>query len=119
LGGLDQANLARLNADGTADPTFLVDVGGAVTRFALAENGEIFLAGHFNFVDRQPQVGVAALTAQGARKPGFSLDVSSTAGMSPINAFLVQSDGSMIVGGSFSAVGGESHRNLARFIAVR
>jgi uncharacterized delta-60 repeat protein len=119
LGGLDQANLARLNADGTADPTFLVDVGGAVTRLAVAENGEILVAGHFNFVDRQPQVGLAGLTTTGARKPGFSLDVNGTSGIAPINAFLVQSDGSMIVGGSFNALGGESHRNLARFIAVR
>lgn len=119
LAGFEQPHLARLMPDGSADPSLIAEVSGAVGKLWVREDGGILLGGHFTFVDRQAHVGLAQLAADGAGKHAFHLDLTTAPGILGANAFLLQPDGSVVIGGSFSAVGGEAHSNLARITLAR
>jgi uncharacterized delta-60 repeat protein len=119
LAGFDQPHLARLMPDGSADPSLMVDVSGAVGKLLVRPDGGMLISGHFIFVDRQAHVGLAQLTPDGLGKHSTQLDLATAPGILGVNAFLPQADGSVLVGGRFSAIAGEAHLNLARITFAR
>jgi uncharacterized delta-60 repeat protein len=58
--------------------------------------------------------GVARLTAEGAIDSGFAADLNSGAS---VNALLLQADGKLVVGGTFTSAGGTVRNNLLRLNA--
>ena len=64
-------------------------------------------------------MGLAQLVADGVGKHAFHLDLTTAPGILGTSAFLLQSDGSVLIGGSFSAVGGQAHANLVRITLAR
>ncbi len=67
--------LARLNADGSLDPSFRAGEGIASTSsihaFHVLADGRIYVRGNFTAIAGQPRPGVARLLSNGALDPSF------------------------------------------------
>jgi uncharacterized delta-60 repeat protein len=110
----DESNLsgvARLNQDGTPVRTFAPNVSGTVHAIALQPDGRILLGGDFRQVGGNTRRCLARLESDG------SLDASFTPQGNlnhEVRALLVQPDGRILVGGSFT---GNGQNCLTRFNA--
>jgi uncharacterized delta-60 repeat protein len=115
---------ARLNADGTVDAAFNLDLnelnGNRVDSWCVQPDGKILAAG--NFLSLQP-VGAAArvatgrlirLNANGTLDSAFVPGVGGATG-GQINTLVLQSDGKLIAAGAFKDLGGTTTTNIARF----
>ena len=107
----------RLNANGTVDAGFGNGSGADVTpvnAMVLQPDGKVLIGGSFAHVHGVARNSVARLNADG------SLDTTFDPGAGPagtVNALLVQPDGKILVGGSFTSVGATSREYLARLNA--
>jgi uncharacterized delta-60 repeat protein len=101
IGGVQQPNAARLNADGkTVDPTFLPAVPTAGSSFAVQADGKI-VVGHSN--------GVVRLKPDGSLDPTLSISTSAW-----VDETVIQPDGKILIGGFFSSINGTPRANVAR-----
>lgn len=111
--GKARRNLARLNADGTIDETFVLDTSGSntgapvdtseVTALARQADGGILVAGGFGTVTPKggtavTRRGLARLTADGSFDATFA-DIGANG---TVLALAVQSDRSIVIGGGFT-----------------
>ncbi len=113
-----RSNLARLDADGSLDATFLPKVtdglNGSVFAVAIDSKGGILAGGLFSLAQETPRYNLVRYLPDG------TLDKTFNAGNGPngkVLAIAIQPDGSIVIGGEFSQVGTEQRRNLARFNA--
>ena len=110
--------VARVNVDGTVDSTFQVQLNAAVQALALQGDGRIVIGGIFTQLRVSSATAVvnrnrvARLNADGT--PDTTLDPAAT-GL--IFAQAVQSNGQIVVGGSFTIMGGLTRNYLARLNA--
>jgi uncharacterized delta-60 repeat protein len=113
--GTSRFGFARVNSDGSLDSSFDPDVsesgGEPVLAAALVADGKILIGGSFFGVDGVPQRTLARLNSNGGLDPSFSPIFGTGA---RVRAILVQTDGKIMVGGSFSGVNGFSRQNLVR-----
>jgi len=114
--------VARLNANGTVDPSFNVGTGpdNNVLALTLQPDGKILITGIFESYNQTRRCGVARLFPNGWLDTSF-MDVTYNqyAGVpnyyynptfnepNPIDAIAVQADGNILIGGSFGSVGGD------------
>ncbi len=115
---------ARINADGTVDPAFNLDLneqlGNRVDSFALQADGKILIAGTFTSLQpvgsatRVARNHFARLTAAGGLDTGFQPGVGGSSG-GQVKALAVQTDGKIVAAGSFTDLGGATTSNVARF----
>jgi len=98
LDGTPVGNIARLNADGTRDASFVTGTGfnGPVGFLAAADDGAIYAAGGFTTYDGSAAPGLARVRADGTLDPGFR--PSSPGG---VDTLAVRPDGRIWVGGEF------------------
>ena len=117
LGGQPRNSIGRLNADGTLDPSFNAGgtLSGTVTAIEVADN-KILVGGNFLSLGGQPRERLARLNTDGTLDPTFNPGASgsATGGQSIINAFAVQADGKILVGGEFTQLGGQPRANIGR-----
>lgn len=111
--------LARLNADGTLDTGFLEGLSGPngqVDSLAVQSDGKVLIGGDFHSVNGEPRVGIARLNADGTLAPGFpaALFVYTSA---EVHAIAMQSDGKIVIGGSFGGIDPMVWYSLARLNA--
>jgi uncharacterized delta-60 repeat protein len=112
--------IARVNTDGTLDTTFDPNANGQVRALILQANGKILVAGGFSTL--QPLGGtpitvslpIARLNANGTVDTGFFVSAGGSVG-SQVNALVVQPNGRVLAGGSFTTLAGATSSNLARF----
>jgi len=115
---------ARLNADGTVDPGFNLDIGeqrgNRVDSIRVQADGRVMLGGNFatlhapNTPARLNRRNFARILPNGTVDPAFDVSAGgSTAGI--VNALALQADGGVIAGGSFTDLGGARSTNIARF----
>ncbi len=109
VGGTAAPNLARLNADGSFDSSFLANADGAVNAVLPLANGSSIVGGSFTHVEGQAQANLARVTAAGTYDGTFAPSVNGT-----VNAVALQSNGQVVVGGTFTTAGGVATPNLAR-----
>jgi uncharacterized delta-60 repeat protein len=105
-GGVRRNRIARLNADGTIDPSFNPPGGADNVVFAIAPqtDGRILIGGNFSNVNGVSRSFVARLNADGSLDPTFN-----TSGVnSSVSAILVQPDGKIVIGGAFITSGNAS-----------
>ena len=112
VAGQPIAGAARLNADGTLDPTFRPQTNGTVHAVAVQADDKVLVAGSFSEINGQPHGGVARLNADGTLDHSFNPGVEGT-----VFAVLARKDGTVLVGGFFSKVGGQTRYCLARLNA--
>ncbi|MDQ5929569.1 MAG: hypothetical protein QG594_1348, partial [Bacteroidota bacterium] len=98
-----QQKIIRLNSDGSKDNTF-ADTSGidnVCYTAALQSDGKIILGGNFSFYDQTKANRLARFNADGTFDTTFYADEALLAGF--IYSLGVQSDGKIIVGGSFES----------------
>ncbi|HEV7402338.1 MAG TPA: cadherin-like beta sandwich domain-containing protein [Chthoniobacteraceae bacterium] len=112
VGTTARRNLARLNADGTVDPTFDPGVGpdAAVDCVAVESNGKILVGGAFAGVGGAgPHAFLARYLANGAVDETFA-----PAPGAEVLALAVQGDGRIVIGGAFRTVNGQNRAGVTR-----
>ncbi len=107
---------------GVVDPGFNVVLTGGVATpvhvwaIAVQSDGKAIIGGSFTAVDGLTQHRyVARMNADGTLDTSFT--VANIPGIATVRALAVQPDGKVLVGGSFSQVGGRSQRGLVRLNA--
>jgi len=120
IGGLGRTNLAKLNTldMGTADPMWNPnrDFNGypqaLVSSFALTGN-DLYLCGGFTSIGGSTRTNLAKLNAIGSGNADPLWRANTDAWWQSVNA-LALSGSSILVGGSFSKINGESCTSLAK-----
>jgi uncharacterized delta-60 repeat protein len=121
------SGLARLNADGTLDPTFTnpnitySDGTRTVRDVVVQPDGKILAGGSFDAVgpDSITRRGVARFNADGSPDPTFTDPniTTNSGGFFSVHELALLSDGDVVVAGFFDKAGATnaSRRNLAKF----
>jgi uncharacterized delta-60 repeat protein len=110
-----KTNLARLNPDGSLDTTFSAPLAAssAISRLTLQPDGRLLIGGTFTNLDGAPRNQLARLNTDG------TLDGSFDPGSGPVPArsiktVVLQPDGKVLVGGSFTSFSGRAQLGLVR-----
>ena len=117
--GSNLFSVARLNLDGSVDPSFHPGLGvqttngvpGNVLAMALQGDGRIVIAGDFNSVGGTNRYYVARLNVDG------SVDSSFDSGAGPngiVHAMVIQPDNRILIAGEFTSYAGISRPYIAR-----
>jgi uncharacterized delta-60 repeat protein len=119
VNGQPRNNIARLNPDGTLDPTFAATVqagvNGQINALALPPSGGILVGGAFTEVGTVQALNLGRYNADGTADKTFGHQPGQEAGANgPVFALAVQPDGKVVVGGNFSTVLGQPRRGVAR-----
>ena len=122
INGIPRNSIARLNEDGSLDPTFDpisgVDPAGSlgVLTIAIQSAGKILIGGFFSIVNGIPRNGIARMNADGSLDPTFDpgTGVGPDGAEAHVVTISIQSDGRTIIGGQFYSYDGTPRDNIAR-----
>ena len=121
VNGVARSGLARLNADGTLDITFMngltgTGTGWPVRAIVVHPDGKIFIGGEFTQFNGVTRNRIARLNADGSLDTTFLNGMSgvTATGTPDVLAARRQSDGKILSGGAFSYVNGVPRLCLAR-----
>ena len=103
---------ADYGAVGAADG-FDPNVNSLVHAIAVQPDGKILIGGEFTIVGGEPRLGLARLNPDGSLD-SFVANVSRPLGIGVVHTIVVQPDGKILVGGYFTAIGGQPRAGLAR-----
>ncbi len=107
--------IARLNPDGSLDYAYDPNVSGSVYALALQADGSVVLGGSFSAIGGTPTTNnhIARFNSFGVLDTTFNPNVNGA-----VAAVVVQADGKLVLGGSFTTItiGGTStpHNGIAR-----
>jgi uncharacterized delta-60 repeat protein len=102
-------DIARLNADGSFDNSFVGTANDKTEMVRLQSDGKILLCGYFGYVDGQPRTSVARLNSDGTLDSSFNVNVDNFAW-----SMFIQPDGRILVAGAFHTVDGFSRNGIVR-----
>ncbi|MBI1176026.1 hypothetical protein GC207_01150 [bacterium] len=113
VAGVTRNNLARLNEDGSLDSAFDPGIGpdDAVRSLAVMDDGRVVIGGFFLNYRGQPRAYIARVMPDGSQDATFNPGTGPSA---PVRTVVVQSNGSVIMGGDFSTVNGFGRGYVAR-----
>jgi len=111
--GTSQNGIARLNSDGSLDTSFTIGTGGnsGVESIALQTDGKIIISGGFTTFDAISQNSIARLNADGSLDTSFNI---GTGTKSSIRSVSIQTDGKIMIAGSFTSYNGIARNGIAR-----
>ncbi len=119
--GVSRNGIARLNANGSLDPTFNpglgFSAGSNVWSVAIQPDGKIMAAGEFIHAAGTPQTAIARLQADGTRDASFSPLFTASRGTAEGYWLNLRPDGKILIAGWFSGVSGVSRNCVARLNA--
>jgi uncharacterized delta-60 repeat protein len=117
IGGGSTGNaIRRLNADGSLDSSFNSGTGanGGVSAIALQPDGKVLIGGNFTTINGTNRNRIARLNANGSLDTSFNPG-TGVGGTNPIvYSVVVQSDGKVLIAGSFTNFNGTSRNHIAR-----
>jgi uncharacterized delta-60 repeat protein/uncharacterized repeat protein (TIGR01451 family) len=113
--GVSTNNIARINTDGSLDNTFNIGTGADVyiESMAIQANGKIIIGGWFTSFNSIPINGIARLNVDGSLDNTFNIG-TGTDGYADVHSIAIQTDGKIIIGGSFTYFNGIPINHLAR-----
>lgn len=114
LGGQTRLNLGRLNAIGTLDSSFHPGANNPVNALAVQADGRILVGGSFTSLGLQARNRIGRLNPDGSIDPGFNPEAQSYGYHPSVTSLAIQADGKILVGGSFTRLGGQSRYSLGR-----
>ncbi|MBC8172835.1 MAG: delta-60 repeat domain-containing protein, partial [Chitinophagales bacterium] len=111
-------NIVKLMHNGDIDNSIPEDFGATgwdftgVKTIVTADDGKIWIGGAFEAAGDVPSKGIAKLNADGSPDASFvaNVEIDNT----QVNRLAIQSDGKVIIGGSFITVDGVSKNKIAR-----
>jgi uncharacterized delta-60 repeat protein len=127
--GTPQNSITRLNPDGTLDTSFVIGTGfqgtldefSAVAVFAIAvqSDGKIIVGGNFTDYNATTQDRITRLNSNGTRDTSFIIGNGfyNPEGGGAVFAITVQSDGKIIVGGSFTSYNETEQNYITRLLS--
>jgi len=106
--------LSRRNPDGTREMAWMSETGtdGDVYSLIRQADGKVLLGGSFTHANGAARTNLVRLNADGSLDTNFTASTSNSRDWIP--ALAVQADGKLLVGGSFTSLGGVNRTNLAR-----
>ncbi|HEY0548906.1 MAG TPA: choice-of-anchor D domain-containing protein, partial [Verrucomicrobiae bacterium] len=114
VAGISRLRLARLNADGSLDATFVTNTPNqSVYGIAVLPDGKIMIGGDFTTYGGVARTNIARLNSNGSLDTSFTNTVTSA--FTTVYSIVMQPDGKMIIGGSFTAINGVIRNRFARF----
>jgi uncharacterized delta-60 repeat protein len=120
VGGNFTNKLIKLNSDGTTDETFDVGTGfnNMVTSIKVDSNNKVIVGGSFDEYDGSPcSRGIVRLNTNGTLDSGFETEGAglnyNNGGV--VQCLAIQSDGKIVVGGSFDQYDGNRQGLIIRF----
>src|SRR5690554_5875872 len=115
--GTTQNRITRLNADGSLDTSFAMGTIGMgfnnfVFSIALQPDGKILVGGLFSNYNGTSRSRIARLNADGTLDTSFDIGTGFNSGAG--EAFIIQPDGKIIIGGGFTSYNGTSQNRIVR-----
>ncbi len=125
VSGVARGGVARLNPDGTLDPTFTPGAGtdGPVYAVRLQPDGKALIGGAFDRVDLRRQKNLTRLNADGTLDPDFAPNTYSDSfrgcpgADDAVYTITLQTDGKIILGGLFTSINDTRRMGVARLFA--
>ena len=108
--GFSSTNLARLNADGTSDNTFVVSGAPVIRDLEIQPDGKI-VAGGSNGSTTSPLPRVYRYNSDGTADSSFT---ATDAGAGGIETVELQADGKIVVAGSYVVLGAATQGRVSR-----
>ena len=114
--GTSRNRIARLNTDGSLDTTFDPGIGAneRVYKSFIQIDGKIIISGFFTSYDGVSRNYIARLNTDGSLDTSFDPEAGAN---DWISATSMQSDGNIIIGGSFNSYNGTPINRIARIIS--
>ena len=111
-----RTRLARLNADGTLDPTFGIDysIDGQVRAIDSYEDGRIVISGGFTAINGFPSKFLARISGGGTVDNTFNIGSGADNPIFAVKTVAVGAETRVLIGGSFSVFNGVARRGIAR-----
>jgi uncharacterized delta-60 repeat protein len=108
--------ITRLRADGSIDPDFNIastaGPNGTVTAVVNLPDGKIFVIGSFTAFSGSARPGLVRLNQNGS--VDITFDAPFTSGGNTITATMLQSDGKLLLAGTFTQTNGTQRRGVIR-----
>jgi uncharacterized delta-60 repeat protein len=113
MNGVSRNCIARLNSNGSLDTGFNSGTGAndGVSALALQSDGKVLVGGFFTTMNGVSRSCIARLNSDGSLDTGFN---PGTGANNWVLALALQSDGKVLVGGSFTTMNGVSRNFIAR-----
>ena len=114
-GGAGRNHIARLKSDGSLDSDFDPGAGanGNVSSIAIQTNGRILIGGSFTSIGGKPRNYIARLYENGSLDESFNANITPKTGGN-VSSIAIQTDGTILVGGNFTTIGGQARNYIAR-----
>jgi uncharacterized delta-60 repeat protein len=111
--GIIRSYLARLNEDGNLDSSFISGIGpnSQVISLVIQPDGKILIVGQFTLYDGIARNRIARVNSDGTLDLTFNPGTGANAAVSTI---LLQTDGKMIISGTFTSYNGTARNRIAR-----
>ena len=112
--GITCKDLVRLNSNGTLDTSFNIGLGfnNTISSISIQSNGKLFVCGAFTTFNNIPTNYLVKLNSDGSIDSSF--DSTNSGADATINDLAIQTDGKVIIGGSFSNYAGIPQNKIAR-----
>jgi len=115
--GVAASKLVRLNPDGSYQQKF--DPGTGVSGYSLfaaaqQTDGKYVIGGSFTSYNGVSKIGIARINANGSLDASFPAGSGITGGANTVTHIFIQSDGKILIAGSFSHVDGVARAGFAR-----
>ncbi len=111
VNGILRRYVARLRSDGSLDLGFSASVDGQVEALVVQLDGKIVIGGRFTLVNSTPRNRIARLNSDGSLDGDFD---PGTGANDFVQALAIQTNGAILVGGSFSTMNNSNRSRLAR-----
>jgi uncharacterized delta-60 repeat protein len=109
-------NMVRLSTNGVVDQGFYPDPDNAVTSMVVQPDGKILVAGDFTILDSgttaAPRAGLGRFNANSTVDTAFNPGQDGE-----VNSMVLQTDGKIIVGGTFNTLAGQPRSRIGRLNA--
>jgi uncharacterized delta-60 repeat protein len=106
-------NLIRVGPSGALDQNFYPDPDSGVACLVVQPDGRILLSGAFSRLDAGnsdvPRLGLARIERNGRVDNGFNPAIDGW-----VNSMVLQTDGKILLGGSFNQLGGQPRSRIGR-----
>jgi uncharacterized delta-60 repeat protein len=115
--GVTANYIVRLNSDGTRDTSFTTNTGtaftNAVSSIVIQSDGKIVIGGEFTTFNGATANRIVRLNSDGTRDTSFTTN-TGTAFTNAVSSIVIQSDGKIVCGGSFTTFNGVTVNYIAR-----